>query len=169
MLIFCSSPFFIPFSFLFYPLLSSSHLFILLSFIFFLLSLLPIFSHVDTCNVLMDTYTYMHVCMYMCTYTWPQTPVGAVIVNPTSGEVISKAHTLPSHQHPLWHAVMLCIDKVAAQQGGGAWEKGVSIGDGKAVESDSEAPPTKKSRSDEYLCSGYDLYTTREPCVMWVL
>ena len=48
-----------------------------------------------------------------------QPSVGAVIVDPTTREVITQAHTDPDH--PTRHAVMVCIDNVAKKQGKGAW------------------------------------------------
>lgn len=48
-------------------------------------------------------------------------PVGAVIVNPKTRNILCKAHDL-SCDHPLQHATMVCIDLVGKLQDGGAWD-----------------------------------------------
>lgn len=75
--------------------------------------------------------------------------------------------------HPLKHAVMVAIDNVAVGQGGGAWNQSKpsvllkeTIGD-TIKENDLEMPTAKRpKKSTQYLCTGYDLYTVKEPCVM---
>jgi len=69
-------------------------------------------------------------------------PIGAVVVNPNTGQVVTAGHDCSSG-HPLEHAVMVCIHQVAAKDL-------------------SENP----SARGNYLCTGYHLYITREPCVM---
>ena len=42
-----------------------------------------------------------------------------MIVDPLTKRVIAHAHT--DADHPTRHAVMVCIDRVAREQGGGVW------------------------------------------------
>ena len=87
---------------------------------------------------------------------------------------------------------MAVIDLVAQDQSGGAWGLGYQQGDGTWVLQDSTTKPpmmevnsdqtggttesgdgaekiknvTKTDKTGPYLCTGYDLFVTREPCIM---
>lgn len=98
-------------------------------------------------------------------------PVGAVIVDPKSGQIIAVGHDL-TRDHPLHHAVMVCIDLVAWAQGGGVYryEKHPACRytalDLKLFTGQREAACASEERAQPYICTGYELYVTREPCVM---
>jgi len=105
------------------------------------------------------------------------TTSASVIVDSATKSIIAKAITDPSH--PLKHSIMLAIDNVAAEQGGGAWNnKAASLLQGnKFIMGDTigseaprdclQAPPAKRpKKSSQYLCTSYDVYTVNEPCVM---
>lgn len=52
-----------------------------------------------------------------------EVPIGVVIVNSDTSEVVASCYDLRNTaSNPLYHAVMLCVDLVARSQGGGAWE-----------------------------------------------
>eukprot|EP00117_Sycon_ciliatum_P037682 scpid55322/ scgid28133/ tRNA-specific adenosine deaminase-like protein 3; tRNA-specific adenosine-34 deaminase subunit adat3 len=119
-----------------------------------------------------------------------QSPIGAVLVDPAQQKVLGVGtdESLPTPMpfssqrsaemldpvsqaaHSLKHAVMMCIDDLARQQGGGAWAKTPHSDNLQAF----RGPLPSASRVDRketgvrapYLCTGYDLFVTREPCVM---
>ncbi|XP_072541103.1 probable inactive tRNA-specific adenosine deaminase-like protein 3 [Salminus brasiliensis] len=106
--------------------------------------------------------------------------VGAVIVDPQSGRTVAVAHDCRRGSHSLHHAVMVCIDLVAYSQGGGAYQyekypacsyslpdPQVTLGhvDVSALENHCCSDKARES-GQPYICTGYDLYVTREPCVM---
>uniref|UniRef100_A0A8C6THK3 Adenosine deaminase tRNA specific 3 n=1 Tax=Neogobius melanostomus TaxID=47308 RepID=A0A8C6THK3_9GOBI len=84
--------------------------------------------------------------------------VGAVIVDPNLDKIIATGHDCRKN-HPLQHAVMTCIDLVARSQGGGCYSYGKHPG----CKFD---PPDSDIVPQPYICTGYDLYVTREPCVL---
>ncbi|KAL7865307.1 hypothetical protein SRHO_G00105540 [Serrasalmus rhombeus] len=106
--------------------------------------------------------------------------VGAVIVDPQSGQIVAVGHDCRQGTHPLHHAVMVCIDLVAYTQGGGAYEYEkypacrYSVPESQVTMShDDLSKEGNHCSSDKamengqlYICTGYELYVTREPCVM---
>ncbi|XP_034417105.1 probable inactive tRNA-specific adenosine deaminase-like protein 3 [Cyclopterus lumpus] len=93
--------------------------------------------------------------------------VGAAAVDPATERIVAVGHDCRG-DHPLHHAVMVCIDLVARSQGGGC-----SAFDGyPACQFTSPTPDAVQSAAgaeasaQPYICTGYDLYVTREPCVM---
>ncbi|XP_021060648.1 probable inactive tRNA-specific adenosine deaminase-like protein 3 [Mus pahari] len=97
--------------------------------------------------------------------------VGAVVVDPASDRVLATGHDCSSVASPLLHAVMVCIDLVAQGQGRGSCDlrhhPACSFTQATATQG-SRAGSVRKLDEDglPYVCTGYDLYVTREPCVM---
>lgn len=92
--------------------------------------------------------------------------VGAVVVNPSMEKIIAVGHDCRA-DHPLHHAVMVCIDLVARSQGGGCYSFDRYPACLTSPTSDAfHNEPDAEASSQPYICTGYDLYVTREPCVM---
>ncbi|XP_058510805.1 probable inactive tRNA-specific adenosine deaminase-like protein 3 [Solea solea] len=93
--------------------------------------------------------------------------VGAVVVNRATQEVIAVGHDCRG-DHPLHHAVMVCIDLVAHSQGAGCYsfDKYPACRFTPPDFDTHENAPDAEASSQPYICTGYDLYVTREPCVM---
>ncbi|XP_028250022.1 putative inactive tRNA-specific adenosine deaminase-like protein 3 [Parambassis ranga] len=87
--------------------------------------------------------------------------VGAVVVDPVLERIIAVGHDCRG-AHPLHHAVMVCIDLVARSQGGGYY----SFDSYTACKFTPANSNMCEGDSQPYICTGYDLYVTREPCVM---
>lgn len=101
-------------------------------------------------------------------------PVGAVMVDPASDQILATAHDCSRGTHPLHHAVMVCIDLVARGQGGGAHNfdpfpacqftaPDSASNSASLIQANASSPEQK---GQPYICTGYDLYVTREPCIM---
>lgn len=99
--------------------------------------------------------------------------VGAVVVNPATERIIAVGHDCRG-DHPLHHAVMVCIDMVARGQGGGCYDFDRYPACGFTMPSPDSTPtsnsfqnmPDVEGGTQAYICTGYDLYVTREPCIM---
>lgn len=87
--------------------------------------------------------------------------VGAAVVDPKTERLIATGHDC-RQDRPLHHAVMVVIDLVARSQGGGSYRF-----DGyPACRFSSPNSLQTEGGPQPYICTGYDLYVTREPCVM---
>ncbi|GIY07166.1 hypothetical protein CDAR_393372 [Caerostris darwini] len=101
--------------------------------------------------------------------------VGCVIVDPVTSDIIATAHDR-RESHPIQHAVMVAVDLVARSQGRGSWDIKSKHVHHKpfSKEMDSKIDEIKKLNPGKdakkmclpYLCTGYDAYISREPCIM---
>nr|XP_033776443.1 probable inactive tRNA-specific adenosine deaminase-like protein 3 isoform X2 [Geotrypetes seraphini] len=100
--------------------------------------------------------------------------VGAVLVNPATEEVLAVGHDCRRISNPLLHATMVCIDLVACAQGGGAYNFdscplcsfAASVKEAPGIGVTDRFDDADSSSILPYICTGYDLYITREPCIM---
>ncbi|XP_054276159.1 probable inactive tRNA-specific adenosine deaminase-like protein 3 [Macrosteles quadrilineatus] len=100
-----------------------------------------------------------------------KTSVGAAIVDPVNKSLLAVAAD-DRQTHPIRHAVMVAVDLIARSQGGGVWPVKE---DDFVFQRDVQKPVVTHGKRDlegvekpvgPYLCTGYDIYITREPCAM---
>ncbi|CAG8544292.1 22069_t:CDS:2, partial [Dentiscutata erythropus] len=109
-------------------------------------------------------------------------PVGCVIVDPKRTEIICESHdTRTSSNHPLKHAVLNCINKVALFEKAKLKSMSDSLTSKKRkadklddqLASSNCTPPgsslntleDRENSAGVYLCKGYDIFVTHEPCI----
>nr|XP_056720073.1 probable inactive tRNA-specific adenosine deaminase-like protein 3 [Euleptes europaea] len=93
-------------------------------------------------------------------------PVGAVVVDPATERILAVGHDCRDGVNPLLHAAMVCIDLVACGQGGGAYRYQDYPGCTFLPLADSLDQSSSCTDGLPYICTGYDMYLTREPCAM---
>ncbi|KAG8237075.1 hypothetical protein J437_LFUL005182 [Ladona fulva] len=95
--------------------------------------------------------------------------VGCVVADPKKNRIVAVGYDLRTC-HSLKHAVLVTIDLVARSQGGGKWpvENGMWFMQPTMERYKGCKRPhdPSDSFSSQYLCTGYDVYVTQEPCPM---
>ncbi|XP_034549054.1 probable inactive tRNA-specific adenosine deaminase-like protein 3 isoform X2 [Notolabrus celidotus] len=118
-------------------------------------------------KTLMHTYMMSAVTTARAGHRMGMEAVGAVVVDPVKEKVIAVGHDCRG-DHPLHHAVMVCIDLVARSQGGGCYsfDRYAACSFTPPAPETTPSSPDSEGSSQPYICTGYDFYVTREPCVM---
>ena len=101
---------------------------------------------------LLEPFVHEPTCRVNCSVSACTGSTGVVIIDSSTNSVIAAASAKKS-LNPLNHSVMAAIDLVAQTQGGGRWLK-------------SQTSINDDVKDSAYLCTGYDVYVTHEPCIM---
>ncbi|EFA06971.1 probable inactive tRNA-specific adenosine deaminase-like protein 3 [Tribolium castaneum] len=108
---------------------------------------------------------FMRIAIDICEITGVRE--SAVVVDPVGGTVVAFGFDL-TQEYPVKHAVMVAIDEVARTQKGGVWERHQ---DYEKIQTFVETKYKNlgfgfsNSAEGPYLCTGYSVYCTTEPCI----
>ncbi|CAH1766878.1 11495_t:CDS:2, partial [Entrophospora sp. SA101] len=85
-------------------------------------------------------------------------PIGCVIVDPKGSRILAECYdSRTTTRHPLKHAIIKCLDVVTSVENCNTF----------TTQHDYVSKPEKLSNDvAAYLCKGYDLFVTHEPCIM---
>ena len=99
-------------------------------------------------------------------------PVGCIIIDPTKNIILSESFdTRNSMKNPLRHAIFNCISNIASLERSNRIEKS-EVPQKRRKLDDVIFNGSSKQREDNndskimYLCKGYDIFVTHEPCIM---
>ncbi|GBC00524.1 hypothetical protein RclHR1_03890009 [Rhizophagus clarus] len=107
-------------------------------------------------------------------------PIGCIMIDPKNNVILSESFdTRNSTKNPLRHAILNCINNVASSEKSNCLEKSnkVEIIQNQKVDnvvinfnSESFSYQQKDDNNNEnkitYLCKGFDIFITHEPCIM---
>ena len=91
-----------------------------------------------------------------------------IVVDPTNNSVICQVQHHPQQEHPLAHSVMIAVDKVGKFLGGSAWvlDNEDRVLTNYYCTKISTLNKIVSGHPSGYICSGYDVYLSCEPCMM---